>query len=132
MCSAFITSEDPYVLLRYGDLWLALEGARLLADRAGAAFQAAWEQGDRLSPEQRGGCAIAVAAAKVATSRAGLEITNGMFEVMGASATAASAGMDRFWRNLRTHTLHDPVDYKSRELGAYALNGAIPEPSFYS
>ncbi|AUX30898.1 acyl-CoA dehydrogenase family protein [Sorangium cellulosum] len=125
-------TEDPYVLLRYGDLWLALEGARLLADRAAAAFQAAWEQGDRLSPEQRGGCAIAVAAAKVATSRAGLEITNGMFEVMGASATAASAGMDRFWRNLRTHTLHDPVDYKSRELGAYALNGAIPEPSFYS
>ncbi|WP_434046763.1 MULTISPECIES: acyl-CoA dehydrogenase family protein [Sorangium] len=125
-------TEDPYVLLRYGDMWLGLEAARLLADRAGAAFQAAWEEGDRLSPEQRGACAIAIASAKVATSRAGLEITNGMFEVMGASATTAGAGMDRFWRNLRTHTLHDPVDYKSRELGAYALNGAIPEPSFYS
>ncbi|WP_437691861.1 acyl-CoA dehydrogenase family protein [Sorangium sp. So ce176] len=125
-------TEDPYVLLRYGDMWLGLEAARLLADRAGAAFQAAWEEGDRLSPEQRGACAIAIASAKVATSRAGLEITNGMFEVMGASATTAGAGMDRFWRNLRTHTLHDPVDHKSRELGAYALNGAIPEPSFYS
>ncbi|WP_438019461.1 acyl-CoA dehydrogenase family protein [Sorangium sp. So ce315] len=125
-------TEDPYVLLRYGDMWLGLEAARLLADRAGAAFQAAWEEGDRLSPEQRGAIAIAVASAKVATSRAGLEITNGMFEVMGASATTAGAGMDRFWRNLRTHTLHDPVDYKSRELGAHALNGAIPEPSFYS
>ncbi|WP_437817726.1 acyl-CoA dehydrogenase family protein [Sorangium sp. So ce1078] len=125
-------TEDPYVLLRYGDMWLGLEAARLLTDRAGTAFQAAWEEGDRLSPEQRGACAIAVASAKVATSRAGLEITNGMFEVMGASATTAGAGMDRFWRNLRTHTLHDPVDYKSRELGAHALNGAIPEPSFYS
>ncbi|MGK3981598.1 acyl-CoA dehydrogenase family protein [Sorangium sp. So ce136] len=125
-------TEDPYILYRYGDMWLGLESARLLTDRAGAALQAAWEQGDRLSPEQRGACAIAIASAKVATSRAGLEITNGMFEVMGASATTANAGMDRYWRNLRTHTLHDPVDYKSRELGAYALNGAIPEPSFYS
>ncbi|MGK3995476.1 acyl-CoA dehydrogenase family protein [Sorangium sp. So ce1024] len=125
-------TEDPYVLLRYGDMWLGLEGARLLTDRAGAAFQEAWEQGDRLSPEQRGACAVVIASAKVATSRAGIEITNGMFEVMGASATTAGAGMDRYWRNLRTHTLHDPVDYKSRELGAYALNGAIPEPSFYS
>ncbi|MGK3964964.1 acyl-CoA dehydrogenase family protein [Sorangium sp. So ce118] len=125
-------TEDPYILFRYGDMWLGLESARLLTDRAGAALQAAWEQGDRLSPQQRGACAIAIASAKVATSRAGLEIANGMFEVMGASATTASAGMDRFWRNLRTHTLHDPVDYKSRELGAYALNGAIPEPSFYS
>lgn len=125
-------TEDPYVLRRYGDMWLGLESARLLTDRAGAAFQAAWEEGDRLSPARRGECAIAVAAAKVATTRAGLEITNDMFEVMGASATAASAGMDRFWRNLRTHTLHDPVDYKSRELGAWALSGAIPEPSFYS
>lgn len=125
-------TEDPYVLHRYGDMWLGLESARLLTDRAGAVFQAAWEEGDRLSPARRGECAIAVAAAKVATTRAGLEITNDMFEVMGAGATAAGAGMDRFWRNLRTHTLHDPVDYKSRELGAWALSGAIPEPSFYS
>ncbi|AUX41302.1 monooxygenase [Sorangium cellulosum] len=125
-------TEDPYILLRYGDMWLDLESARLLTDRAGAAFQAAWDEGDRLSPAQRGACAIAVASAKVATTRTGLAITSGMFEVMGASATSAGAGMDRFWRNLRTHTLHDPVDYKSRELGAFALNGVIPEPSFYS
>jgi len=48
-----------------------------------------------------------------------------------ASATAA-ARFDRFWRNLRTHTLHDPVDYKLRELGRFALLDEIPTPSFYS
>ena len=51
---------------------------------------------------------------------------------MGARATVASAGADRYWRNLRTHTLHDPVDYKLRELGEFALNGKLATPGFYS
>jgi hypothetical protein len=28
--------------------------------------------------------------------------------------------MNRFWRNLRTHTLHDPVDHNLREIGDWA------------
>ena len=51
---------------------------------------------------------------------------------MSARATTRRAGFDRFWRNLRTHTLHDPVDYKLRELGEYALHDVVPTPSFYS
>ena len=47
-------------------------------------------------------------------------------------STKAALALDRFWRNLRTQTLHDPVDYKLHELGDWALNGTLPEPSFYS
>jgi alkylation response protein AidB-like acyl-CoA dehydrogenase len=75
---------------------------------------------------------LAIAAAKVSTTRAGLDAANRMFEVAGARATTAAARFDRFWRNLRTHTLHDPVDYKLRELGRFALLGEVPKPSFYS
>lgn len=49
-----------------------------------------------------------------------------------SNATSASAGLDRFWRNLRTHSLHDPVDYKLLDLGEWVLNGQAPTPSFYS
>ena len=122
-------SEDPYVLHRYGELWLDLESARLLCDRAGSLLSSAWLEEDRLTPQARGETAIAIAAAKAATTRAGLA---GMFDVMGARATSAAARFDRYWRNLRTHTLHDPVDYKFRELGDYALNERLPTPSFYS
>jgi alkylation response protein AidB-like acyl-CoA dehydrogenase len=125
-------SEDPYVLHRYGDMWVNLEAARALTDRAGEALSAAWDQGDTLTPEGRGKAAIAIAAAKVATTRVGLDVSSQVFDVMGARATTAAAGLDRFWRNLRTHTLHDPVDYKLRELGRYALNAELPTPSFYS
>jgi alkylation response protein AidB-like acyl-CoA dehydrogenase len=124
--------EDPYVLRHYGELWVALAGARALADAAGAALDAAWARADRLTPAERGAAALAVAAAKVAATRAGLDVASRIFEGTGARATDSRVGLDRFWRNLRTHTLHDPVDEKLRELGEWALAGVIPTPSFYS
>jgi alkylation response protein AidB-like acyl-CoA dehydrogenase len=52
--------------------------------------------------------------------------------VTGARASANAVGLDRFWRNVRTHTLHDPVAYKRREVGAHLLTGELPEPTWYS
>jgi alkylation response protein AidB-like acyl-CoA dehydrogenase len=125
-------NEDPFVLAHYGDFWLALQGARSLLDDAADAFDQAWLRGDSLDAQERGQVAIAVAAAKVASTRAGLEVAHRMFEVTGARATTAALRLDRYWRNLRVHTLHDPVDYKVRELGDWALNERLPPPSFYS
>ena len=61
-----------------------------------------------------------------------LEVSGRIFEVTGARSTAASEGLDRFWRNVRTHTLHDPVAYKRREVGRWVLEGELPEPTWYS
>ena len=49
---------------------------------------------------------------------------------MGARATTAKLNLDRFWRNVRTQTLHDPVDYKYQEVGEWILTGKVPDPSF--
>jgi alkylation response protein AidB-like acyl-CoA dehydrogenase len=125
-------ADDPYVLARYGELWLTIEGARALTDLAATRVDEAWARGESLDAATRGAAAVAIAAAKVSTSRAALEVTSEMFEVMGARATVAGARLDRFWRNARVHTLHDPADYKVKELGRFALEGAFPEPSFYS
>jgi len=124
--------DDPYVLRTYGELYAQLQGARAVTDEAAGELERAWQIGEDLSYDQRAVAAIAVAAAKVQTTRASLEVTSRVFEVMGARATTAKARIDRFWRNARTHTLHDPVDYKLRDLGAYALAGKPPTPSFYS
>jgi hypothetical protein len=35
---------------------------------------------------------------------------------------------DRRWRDVRTHTLHDRVVYKTREVGDFVLNDAVPKP----
>ena len=125
-------TEDPYILANYGDFFVNLQAAQALTDIAGESLQRAWESGDAITENQRGKCALDIATSKVITNNVGLEITTRMFEVMGARAAAGPARIDRFWRNLRTHTLHDPVDYKIRELGSWALNRQLPKPSFYS
>ena len=126
------TTEDPYILANYGNFFVNVQAAQALTDIAGESLQRAWQSGGAITENQRGKCALDVATSKVTTSKVGLEITSRMFEVMGARAAAGPARIDRFWRNLRTHTLHDPVDYKIRELGDWALNRQLPKPSFYS
>lgn len=125
-------SDDPYLLHHFGELFVELEAARLLADHAAAELDLAWARAESLTANERGKVAVAVATAKVKSSKAGLDTVQRIFEVMGARATASSEGFDRFWRNLRTLTLHDPLDYKLRELGAWVFDEQIPTPTFYS
>ncbi|WP_153773693.1 acyl-CoA dehydrogenase family protein [Pseudomonas sp. MNR3A] len=130
--SANESREDPYVLRHYGEFWVGLESVRLLIRRACDQLDAAWALEHDLSAEARGDLALAIGTAKVAATRHGLDICNRLFEVTGARATHASLRFDRHWRNLRTQTLHDPVDYRIHELGEWALNDKRPAPSFYS
>ncbi|WP_020168365.1 MULTISPECIES: acyl-CoA dehydrogenase family protein [Methylotenera] len=124
--------EDPYTLLHYGEFWSGLHAGSVLADHAANLLDSAWQQDIDLSDEERGKVALAVFSAKVNITKAGLDVTSRVFEVAGARATTAKLRMDRYWRNLRVYTLHDPVDYKLKDLGDWALNGAYPTPSFYS
>ncbi|MFL7961312.1 Acyl-CoA dehydrogenase [Pseudomonas sp. NFACC15-1] len=125
-------SEDPYVLRHYGEFWVGLESVRLLVERAADQLDEAWHKGHALGAEERAQLALSIATAKVAAVRTGLDICSRLFEVTGARATHASLRLDRHWRNLRTQSLHDPVDYKLHELGEWALNQTRPTPSFYS
>jgi alkylation response protein AidB-like acyl-CoA dehydrogenase len=125
-------TDDPYIQHRYGQLWLTVRPAELLADYAAARLDAAFRKGAALDARERGEVAVAVAEAKVLAHRAALEVSSQMFELNGARATSGRFGFDRFWRNARVHTLHDPVDYKLRDLGRYALTGQLPDPTPYS
>lgn len=124
--------QDPYIIERYGEFWIGLEAARSVAERAAQQLDHAWARGIALSATERGELAVMIAAAKALSSRSGLDICTRMFEVAGARATHAGLALDRYWRNLRTHSLHDPLDYKVRELGEWALSGRYPTPTFYS
>ncbi|MFZ6649276.1 acyl-CoA dehydrogenase family protein [Undibacterium sp. TJN25] len=125
-------ADDPFIQHRYGELWLLLRPAVVLADHAAVELEKVFRKGALITARDRGELAIAVAEAKSLSHRAGLEISSQMFELTGARSTSAQYGYDRFWRNVRVHTLHDPIDYKLRDLGRYALDGTLPEPTAYS
>ncbi|MEU7817944.1 acyl-CoA dehydrogenase family protein [Pseudonocardia sp. NPDC049154] len=124
--------DEPYQLDLYGDLASKLWAVEALADRVAeeglAIHRNAWE----VTPQERGEHEVRVAAVKARATDVALEVTSRVFEGLGARATASELGFDRFWRNVRTHTLHDPVAYKRREVGAFLLRDELPEPTWYS
>ncbi|MQW91911.1 monooxygenase [Acinetobacter wanghuae] len=124
--------NDPFTQKHFAEFYVQLESVRLLADKAIHTLQKAWHVGADLTAEQRGEVSIAIATAKIASTNTSLYITQNIFQVMGARATTAKLNLDRFWRNVRTQTLHDPVDYKYQEIGEWVLTGKVPDPSFYS
>lgn len=124
--------NDPYTQKHFADFYVQLESVRLLAHKAIDQLQAAWDVGENLTAAQRGQVSVAIATAKIAATNASLNITQNIFQVMGARATTAKLNLDRFWRNVRTQTLHDPIDYKYQEIGEWVLTGKVPDPSFYS
>jgi alkylation response protein AidB-like acyl-CoA dehydrogenase len=125
-------SDDPFIQHRYGELWTLLRPAQVLAEHAAAELDRVFSQGASVTARTRGELAVAVAEAKVLAHRAGIEVSSQLFELTGARSTSAKYGFDRYWRNVRVHTLHDPIDYKYRDLGRYALRGTLPEPTAYS
>ncbi len=125
------SGEDPFIQKRYGELWLHYRSALLLAEHAAERLQQAWEK-PALSAAERGEVALLIAEARVTSARAALDITSQVFEALGARSTASHYGFDRFWRNVRVHTLHDPLDYKVRDIGNWVVNGVPPTPSLYS
>ncbi len=124
--------NDPFTQKHFAEFYVQLESVRLLTNKAIETLQHAWNQVENLTAEQRGEVSIAIATAKIAATNTSLYITQNIFQVMGAGATTAKLNIDRFWRNVRTQTLHDPIDYKYQEVGEWVLTDKVPDPSFYS
>lgn len=124
--------DEPYILDTYGDLAAKLWAVEALADRVAEEALPLHRNPDAVTERARGEHEVRVAALKARATDVALEITSRIFEVTGARSTTAALGLDRHWRNIRTHTLHDPVAYKRREVGVFLLRDEIPEPTWYS
>jgi SfnB family sulfur acquisition oxidoreductase len=115
--------DDPYTIQAIGDLTLRLHAAQALLEKAGHAIDRAI-----LDPnaETVAEAQIVTAEAKILSTEIAIAATNKLFELAGTRSTLAEHGLDRHWRNARTHTLHDPVRWKYAILGKYFLNGEKP------
>ena len=125
-------SQEFYIQETYGDLRAKLWAAEALAERAATLIEAINAHADTVTEQERGEAAVVIAAAKQVAIDAGLEIGTRVYDVTGARATSNTVGLDIFWRNIRTHSLHDPVAHKRAEVGRYALLGELPEPTWYT
>ncbi len=119
-----LAKHDPQVLEVIGTLSADAFAATSMVAAAARSMQRAVDGGNTLE---------LVDEAEIDTYRAQVTVlelvarsANRLFEVGGASAARQPLGLDRHWRNLRTIASHNPIIYKSRQVGDYVVNGTSP------
>ncbi|HUC01266.1 MAG TPA: SfnB family sulfur acquisition oxidoreductase [Solirubrobacterales bacterium] len=118
-------AEEPYVVVQFGRLRTQVRAAEaLLADAARLLDAAAADP----SPEQITAARLGVAEARAFGAETALAVSSDALDSLGSSAADEGHGLDRHWRNARTHTLHDPTRWKHVHLGRYVLDGVVPPP----
>lgn len=116
-------TDEQATQLHYGRLVTLVEASEQLLRRAAELMDIArGEDTEQAITDAR----LGVAKAKAFGGEVVLEVTTAIFESAGSSGVDAKHGLDRHWRNARTHTLHDPNRWKYIHVGNYVLNGVAP------
>ncbi|GAA3389319.1 SfnB family sulfur acquisition oxidoreductase [Cryptosporangium minutisporangium] len=116
-------AEDPLLVQQAGELEIAVRGAEALVREAAVAIDAA--ESDR-TDATTAGASVATAVAKVAAARASIAVSSALFDLGGTRSAADRLNLSRYWRDARTHTLHDPERWKVQHIGRWTLTGAPP------
>jgi len=118
--------DDPLLIQRFGELAVVVQAAEATLTAAGAKVDEA-VSGLSLDPDRSAAeASLAVAGAKIVADKAANEVSSALFEVCGTRSAAADLNLGHFWRNARTHTLHDPIRWKYQHIGRALLHGTPP------
>jgi alkylation response protein AidB-like acyl-CoA dehydrogenase len=121
-------TDDPQILQVVGEIAadaFAAEAVVLAAvDRIEAASDSIID--GKADPDLAEAAQIAAAEAKVAIDSFAPRTAGRLFDVGGASASQASANLDRHWRNIRTISTHNPTISKASAVGDFLVNGTPP------
>ncbi|MQT14656.1 acyl-CoA dehydrogenase family protein [Segnochrobactrum spirostomi] len=128
--AAPVAAQDPQILQVVGKVHSHAYAAGAIVEKATAALERAalaHGAGDEAAEEAANIAAeIEVAQAQTVVTSLVLEATTVLFDALGASATSRPKALDRYWRNARTLSSHNPRIYKDRIVGDYAVNGTLP------
>ncbi|MEU5551536.1 acyl-CoA dehydrogenase family protein [Micromonospora sp. NPDC047793] len=116
-------ADEPLLIQQAGELEILVRGAEALLREAATAIDAA--EAD-LTDDSTARASVATAVAKVAGARASVEVSSAMFDLGGTRSAADALNLSRYWRDARTHTLHDPARWKVQHVGRWLLDGTPP------
>ncbi len=117
--------EEPHSVRRFGELTARLYAVEALLARGTAVIDAAYAAPE-VTRDAAAEATLTVAAAKALAQEYAVEIASGIFELTGTSGTDVAVNLDRHWRNVRVHSLHDPARWKYVHLGNHTLHGTRP------
>lgn len=123
-------SRDPQVLQVVGRVHSQAYAAGGILQHAAQALQRCHDATLSRNPEAIEAAniraEIEIAQAQTTIASLVLDATAQAFNALGASATLRSKRLDRHWRNAHTVLSHNPLIYKERIVGDYAVNRTPP------
>ncbi|TDV15814.1 acyl-CoA dehydrogenase family protein [Paraburkholderia caballeronis] len=124
------SGDDAQIQQVVGEIAAWAYAAEAIALRAAEPLQRAYEThlaGDEQAEHAANlDAEIESAQSQLVVSDLALRASTHLFDALGASATSTAKALDRHWRNARTVSSHNPLVYKARIVGDWAINGAEP------
>ena len=116
-------TQDPLTIYEIGRIAADVRASEVLLKQAAQSIDAAYPHPDLNNVAQ---ASIDVAKVRAHSSETALKAASKLIELAGSRGSQRDAGLDRFWRNARVHTLHDAARWKYYFIGQFALNGTLP------
>jgi alkylation response protein AidB-like acyl-CoA dehydrogenase len=115
--------EDPFNQLVYGEAWIKLQALEALFSQQIREAEEAWDHRRTLDPKVLADIGRRGTALQIFASQVVLDFTAKLFELTGGRSLARTIGFDRYWRDVRSYSVHHPTSYMIKGIGEWALAG---------
>lgn len=115
---------DPWLPALLGELVSKATALLDLQDEVARRLDRAYANRRTLTDDEHDAVGMQAEAFRSLASRGGIEIGNRVYDALGPAAAERGTGLDRYWRDVRIHSLHPP-SYPQADinLGDWAVNG---------
>lgn len=115
--------QDPLTIYELGRVAADVRASEVLLKQAAQSIDAAKPQP---TVENIAKASLDVAKVRVHSTETALKASSKLIELAGSRGSQRADGLDRHWRNVRVHTLHDASRWKYYFIGNYVLNNILP------
>jgi len=115
--------QDPLTIYELGRVAADVRASEVLLKQAAQSIDAAKPQP---TVENIAKASLDVAKVRAHSTETALKASSKLIELAGSRGSQRADGLDRHWRNVRVHTLHDASRWKYYFIGNYVLNNILP------
>ncbi|MBK0062757.1 MULTISPECIES: acyl-CoA dehydrogenase family protein [unclassified Acinetobacter] len=124
--NADLARHDPQVLQVIGQASAKAYASEAITQRTAEALQKAYlshfSESDIKEHQANIDAELESAQGQVVIADLVLDLTSKLFNALSASASSTTKQLDRFWRNARTVSSHNPLIYKEKAIGDWVVN----------
>ena len=124
--NADLVRNDPQILQVIGKASAQAYASESITTQTAEALQRAYishfSESEVKNIQANNDAELEAAQGQVVISDLVLDLTSKLFNALGASASTTTKQLDRFWRNARVVSSHNPVVYKEKVIGDWEVN----------